>query len=94
MTGSAGTAMDVFFRAGGFCKKIGRRSRRREGSGFCRIGGLADDGKRWYSDGRCVGRAKALYKGGSLREGGQNIPTDRRAGGFLPYWKTRVQINS
>ena len=38
--------------------------------------------------------AKAIYKGGSLREGGQNVLTDGRAGGFLPYWKTRVQINS
>ena len=32
---------------------------------------------------------KAFYKGGSLREGGQNILPDRRAGGFPNPWEIK-----
>ena len=42
---------------------------------------LADDGKRWDALDVILGGRKLIYKGGSLREGGQNVLTDGRAGG-------------
>ena len=37
-----------------------------------------DDGKRWYSDGRCVWGDSYMYKGGSLREGELQIRSDSK----------------
>ena len=44
---------------------------------------LADDGKRLEALDAVFRRDSFIYKGGSLREGGQNILTDTRVGGGL-----------
>ena len=48
--------------------------------------GPADDGKRFYSDGRCMGQPEALLfnMGGSLRGGMARGRTGYLAGGFFP----------
>ena len=50
MTGSAGSAMDVLINAIAFFNR--RRVREEDRRRFCSAGGSADDGKRWFSDGR------------------------------------------
>ena len=46
--------------------------------------GAADDGKRWYSDGRCVEGTESycMYREEVQEEGGLSILPDGRAGGF------------
>jgi hypothetical protein len=49
--------------------------------------GLTDDGKRFYSGGRCMGQPEALLLfnvGGSLRGGMARGRTGAEAGGFFP----------
>ena len=44
-----------------------------------RLEGSADDGKRWYSDGRCISKGEMILKkwGGVLGERGCEILPDR-----------------
>ena len=48
------------------------------------MGGLTDDGKRWYSDGRCIAATESFVKKREevKEEGGLGIAPGRRAGGF------------
>ena len=52
MTGSAGSAVDVLSSAIAFFKR--RRVREEDHRKFYRGEGPADDGKRWFSDGRFI----------------------------------------